>query len=109
MVRDEDLLAELDAFGEGNGADLIEADGQPGIGAADQEAVDAASVDEGDHGGVLDPADTAAFEVYHRHGQQFREIEEIVRHRKRPSARQMRAPRPGQKFDSGTALYTAFR
>src|ERR1019366_10556505 len=51
---------------------LIEADVQPGIGAADQEAVDAGSVEEGDHGGVLDPADTAALEVYHRHGHQFR-------------------------------------
>jgi len=33
---DEDFLAELDPFGERNGADLIEADGEPGVGAANQ-------------------------------------------------------------------------
>ena len=93
VVGDEDLLAELDAFGEGDGANLIEADGEPGIGAADQEAVDAGGVDDGDHGGVLDPADAAAFEVDHRHGQQFREVEEIVRHRK-TSQRQTDASAP---------------
>src|ERR1039457_1726107 len=109
MVGDEDFLAELDAFGERNGVHLIEAYGEPGVGAAHQEPVDAGGVDKGDHGGVLDAADPAAFEVHHRHGQQFREIEEILRHRQRPNARPMRAPRLGRKFDSGTdALYTAF-
>src|ERR1019366_3181559 len=109
MVGDEDFLAELDAFSERNGVHLIEPYGEPGVGAAHQEAVDAGGVDEGDHGGVLDAADPAAFEVHHRHGQQFREIEEILRHRQRPNARPMRAPRLGRKFDSGTdALYTAF-
>ena len=103
------LVAELDAFGEGDGADLIEADGEPGVAAAHQKAVDAGGVDERNHGGVLDPADAAALEVEHRHGQQFREVTGVVRHRKRPSARQMRAPRLGRQFDSGTdALYTAF-
>src|ERR1035438_2082307 len=106
MVRDKDFLAELDAFGERNGVHLIEAYGEPGVGATHQEAVDAGGVDKGDHGGVLDPADAAAFEVHHRHGQQFREIEEILRHRKRPSPRPMRAPRLGRKFDSNTERST---
>ena len=66
--------------------------------AADQEAVDAGGVDQRNHSGVLDPADAAALEVEHRHGQQFREKKEIVRHRKRPGARQMRAP-VGTTFD----------
>ena len=109
VVGDQDFLAQFDAFVQRNGVYLIEADGQPGIGAAHQQAVDPRGVDQRHHGGVLDPADAAAFEVHHRHGQQFREVKEIVRHRIRPSARQMRAPRLGRQFDSGAdALYTAF-
>ena len=99
MVGDEDFLAELDAFGQGDGADLIEADGEPGVGAADQEAVDAGGVDQGHHGGVFDPADAAAFEVHHRHGQQFREIKESVRHRKTPQ----------RQTDASAPLGTAIR
>ena len=83
VVRDEHLVAEEDALGEADGADLIVADGEPGIAAAHQQAVDAGGADQRDQGGIFDPADAPALEVQHRHGQQLREVQEVVRQWKR--------------------------
>ncbi len=66
---------------------LIEANGEPGVGAAYQKAIDAGSVDEGDDGSVFDPADAPPLEVDDRHGQQLREVEKSFRHRNTPQRR----------------------
>ncbi len=80
VIGNELFVAERDAIAEDNGADLIVADGEPGGAAADQETIDAGSVDQRDQGGVLDAADAPALQVEDRHAQQFGEIEELVRH-----------------------------
>ena len=46
VVRDELLVVEADASAEVDGADLVVADGEPGVRAAHQEAVDAGGMDQ---------------------------------------------------------------
>ena len=81
VIRNELLVAERMPWSEGDGADLIVADGQPGVAAAHQQAVDAGRMDQRHQRGVLDAADAPAFQVEHRHAHQFREEQEVVRHR----------------------------
>ena len=63
VVGGELLVAELDAPVQGDGADLIVADGQPGVAAAHQVTVDAGGMFQGNEGGVFDTADAVALEV----------------------------------------------
>ena len=60
--------------------DLIVSNGQPSVAAPYQQAIDAGKMDQRHQRGVLDPADAAAFQVEHRHPQQFREKQEVFRH-----------------------------
>ena len=75
--------------------------------AAHQEAVDAGGVDQRNDGGVFDPADAPPLEVEHRHGQQFREVEKVFRHRN-TSQRQTDASAPDgteTRWSFGCALH----
>ena len=83
MIRGELLVFEINAV-ERDGADLIVADGEPSPAAADQEAVDAGRMNQGNDGGVFDEAEAAALEVIDLEAQQFGEKEEVVRHRESP-------------------------
>ncbi len=75
------LVAEVDPF-EGDGADLIVADGKPGgAGPADQEAVNANRIDERDDRGILDHADPAPLKVKNLEAHKFGEEQKLFRHR----------------------------
>ena len=108
MIREELLIAELNAPVEGNGVDLVEADGEPGVAAADQEASDAGGMFAGDQGGVLGPADAPAFQVQDRQGHQFGKVQEVVRHRNAPATDNSSTNPEGSDLSPAPVLYTAF-
>ena len=61
---------------EGDGADLVVADGEPGPAAAYQVAIDAGRMDERNNGGVFDDAEFAALQVIDLEAQQFGKVED---------------------------------
>ncbi len=67
MIGNELLFAQRDAVAERDGADLIVADGEPGVGAADQKTIDAGGMDKRNQGCVLNAADSPASDIEHRH------------------------------------------
>ena len=84
MVWVEFFVAEADAV-ERDGGDLIKTDGKPGLAGAYEIAVDAGGMDQRNERGVTDAADKAVLQVVYRETEQFREIEEIFRHREIPA------------------------
>jgi hypothetical protein len=87
MVWGELFVAERNALPQGDGLDLIVADGEPGVPAADQNAVDPGGMHEGDDGRVSHTANAPVFQIEHRHTDQLREKQKVVRHRIRAPPR----------------------
>ncbi len=79
MIGVEFFVAELDAV-EGDVRNLVVTDGKPGTAGADEVAIDAGGVNQGDDGGIANPPDTTMFQVVDRQAEEFREVEEIFRH-----------------------------
>src|SRR6185503_16136400 len=65
-------------------------------------------MDQRNQRGILDPADAATLEVEHRHARKLRKKQQVLRHRKRPGARQFERVSGHFSTLGCFALYTAF-